>query len=320
MTKQIVAIDDSEVVRELVLATLADFGYDEVTPYGDPQEALAQMSAQDDGADLILMDIMMPGMDGVELCARLRQLQAWRDVPIIMLTSLTDKQSLARAFMAGANDYITKPFERIEFQARIKAQLRLKSELDRRRRDRRRVTPGGPRRSAAEGRGLGLVADKDSLLAALATLADPQGLAVFAIAADAVTRDRADFTTDQTDTIQSALALALSRIPMPAGDVVVRWDRKSLLGAAFVAGDADLQDRLDDVRRQLETSLAGLGQDLRRSETSVSIGAALAGAGQSVSDIIGEAFRAMDEAERAGGGRVRVHGTGTTSGDGPASG
>ena len=82
--------------------------------------------------DVVLLDIVMPEMDGVEACARIRNDARYADMPIIMVTSLDDMDSLANAFVAGATDYITKPVNRVELVARVRAALRLKQELDRR--------------------------------------------------------------------------------------------------------------------------------------------------------------------------------------------
>ena len=82
--------------------------------------------------DIALLDIVMPEMDGVEACARIRNDPRYGDLPIIMVTSLDDMNSLASAFVAGATDYVTKPVNRIELVARVRAALRLKQELDRR--------------------------------------------------------------------------------------------------------------------------------------------------------------------------------------------
>ena len=71
-------------------------------------------------------------MDGVEACARIRNDQRYADTPIIMVTSLDDTGSLTNAFVAGATDYVTKPVNRMELIARVRAALRLKAELDRR--------------------------------------------------------------------------------------------------------------------------------------------------------------------------------------------
>jgi len=74
----------------------------------------------------------MPEIDGIEACARIRNDTRYVDMPIIMVTSLADMESLANAFVAGATDYITKPVNRIELLARVRSALKLKAELERR--------------------------------------------------------------------------------------------------------------------------------------------------------------------------------------------
>lgn len=76
--------------------------------------------------DLILLDIMMPELDGYEVCKRLKKNEDTEDIPIIFLTAITDIDSKAKAFEVGAVDYITKPFEGVEVQARVKTHLSLK--------------------------------------------------------------------------------------------------------------------------------------------------------------------------------------------------
>ena len=80
--------------------------------------------------DLVLLDIMMPGMDGYEVCRRLRALPETAEVPIIFLSSLEDVQHKSRGFEAGANDYVTKPFDLLEVKARVRAQLKAKAYSD----------------------------------------------------------------------------------------------------------------------------------------------------------------------------------------------
>jgi PAS domain S-box-containing protein len=75
--------------------------------------------------DLILLDIMMPGMSGIETCKRLKKRPDTRDIPIVFMTALTDAKSITDAFDAGASDYITKPFFQQEIVARVKTQLRI---------------------------------------------------------------------------------------------------------------------------------------------------------------------------------------------------
>lgn len=128
----ILAIDDSEIALEMIVANLAEFGLTNAITFNDPSAALAQLRAGTFAPDLILMDVMMPKINGIEACAAVRSLEGLDDVPIVMLTSLENMNTLSRAFLAGANDYVTKPFEPIELEARIKNGLRLGSELRRR--------------------------------------------------------------------------------------------------------------------------------------------------------------------------------------------
>jgi sigma-B regulation protein RsbU (phosphoserine phosphatase) len=80
--------------------------------------------------DLVLLDIMMPGIDGYEVCRRLRQMPETAEVPIMFLSSLEEVQNKTRGFEAGANDYLTKPFEMLEVKARVKSLLKAKAYND----------------------------------------------------------------------------------------------------------------------------------------------------------------------------------------------
>jgi len=80
--------------------------------------------------DLVLLDIVMPGLDGYEVCRRLRQLPETAEVPIMFLSSLEEVQNKTRGFEAGANDYLTKPFEMLEVKARVRSLLKAKAYSD----------------------------------------------------------------------------------------------------------------------------------------------------------------------------------------------
>jgi sigma-B regulation protein RsbU (phosphoserine phosphatase) len=80
--------------------------------------------------DLVLLDIVMPGMDGYEVCRRLRQMPETTEVPIMFLSSLEEVQNKTRGFELGANDYLTKPFEMLEVKARVKSLLKAKAYSD----------------------------------------------------------------------------------------------------------------------------------------------------------------------------------------------
>jgi phosphoserine phosphatase RsbU/P len=80
--------------------------------------------------DLVLLDIVMPGLDGYEVCRRLREMPETADVPIMFLSSLEEVQNKTRGFEAGANDYLTKPFEMLEVKARVRSLLKAKAYSD----------------------------------------------------------------------------------------------------------------------------------------------------------------------------------------------
>lgn len=94
----------------------------------DGYEALAHLD--EESADVILLDVMMPGMDGFELCERLRRNPKWKDVPIILVTALDSKQDLARGLEAGADDFLHKPYNGLELRARVRSMLRIKQRHD----------------------------------------------------------------------------------------------------------------------------------------------------------------------------------------------
>src|SRR5580704_11047819 len=135
---RILITDDSEDGRELTEAMLVAAGYPDITAAASAADAYRFLGIGGPATqlppvvDLILLDIMMPVIDGIEACARIRSDQRYSSVPIIMVTSLADTDSLANAFVAGATDYITKPVNRMELLARVRSALKLKSELDRR--------------------------------------------------------------------------------------------------------------------------------------------------------------------------------------------
>lgn len=134
---RILLVDDSEDSRDLTEAALLSAGYTDIVTAASGWEALKILDVGRNTEarpefDVVLLDILMPEMDGVEACARIRNDLRYTDLPVIMVTALDDMDSLANAFVAGATDYITKPVNRVELVARVRSALRLKQELDRR--------------------------------------------------------------------------------------------------------------------------------------------------------------------------------------------
>jgi DNA-binding response OmpR family regulator len=115
---RILLIDDEQPIQTLLSFPLQRDGY-EVVQASDGREALARFSEQT--FDLVVLDVMMPRMDGLEVCRRLR---ARSSVPIIMLTAKSEEIDKVLGLELGADDYITKPFSMREFRSRVKAALR----------------------------------------------------------------------------------------------------------------------------------------------------------------------------------------------------
>jgi DNA-binding response OmpR family regulator len=131
MASRILLVEDDERIRTSMRLSLEDEGYDvDETESGEEALEVHSRSLVGQSFDLIVVDIMLPGMDGFACCRELRKVSS---VPIIMVTALTDTAHVVAGLEAGADDYVTKPFEPKELAARIRALLR-----------RARSTDGGP--------------------------------------------------------------------------------------------------------------------------------------------------------------------------------
>ncbi len=134
---RILIVDNSPEFREITEAVLLSAGYADIKTTDSAWGAFKLLDiGKPTGAptrvDVVLLDIVMPEIDGIEACARIRDDPRYADLPIIMVTSLQDMDSLGNAFVAGATDYVSKPVNRVELVARVRAAIKLKSELDRR--------------------------------------------------------------------------------------------------------------------------------------------------------------------------------------------
>ncbi len=118
---RILAVDDDPFILDFVPVIAGKAGFADITVASSAEEALDLIAASPAPFDCLLLDIRMPGMDGIELCARVRRNSAYSDAPIIMLTGMRDIESLGRAYKAGATDFLTKPFEIAAFEDRLKS-------------------------------------------------------------------------------------------------------------------------------------------------------------------------------------------------------
>jgi len=120
---RLLVIDDSEAIHRLVEARLRPDGL-QVSGELDPEHGIDR--AIEEGPDLILLDIGLPGIDGFEVCRRLKEHTVTRNIPIIFLTGTSDVDAKVRGLDLGAVDFVTKPFDQIELRARVRAALRTK--------------------------------------------------------------------------------------------------------------------------------------------------------------------------------------------------
>ena len=118
MVKKILVVDDEQDIRALLVDTLCTSGYEAIEA-ANGEEALRRIETE--FLDLVILDIMMPGMNGFQV---LRQLRKTSDIPVIMLSGRTGTVDKVESFELGADDYVTKPFHLIELTARIAALLR----------------------------------------------------------------------------------------------------------------------------------------------------------------------------------------------------
>jgi CheY-like chemotaxis protein len=121
-TCSVLLVDDNEQNVELLLAYLEELGC-ELRTAGDGQAALDEVAKKK--PDLILMDVMMPRMSGFQACKRIKADPATRDVPIVMVTALNEVSDVERAVDSGADDFLTKPVNRVELLARTRSLLKV---------------------------------------------------------------------------------------------------------------------------------------------------------------------------------------------------
>ena len=118
---RVMVVDDNRVNRHLLLALLERGGIHHVEMAEDGIDALSRMNSF--RPDLILLDLMMPNLDGFEMCKRLRADPVWKDLPVLVQSSLNRAEDRAKAFAAGATDYVTKPINAVELLARVRIHL-----------------------------------------------------------------------------------------------------------------------------------------------------------------------------------------------------
>jgi len=133
----ILIVDDSNENLLLLQSILQTGGYKDLLTAESATQAFKHLGIEDSGrngtdVDLVLMDIQMPEINGIETCRRIKEVERLRDIPIIMVTAVAQREKLQLAFAAGAMDYINKPVNKIELRTRVGSALKLKQEMDKR--------------------------------------------------------------------------------------------------------------------------------------------------------------------------------------------
>ncbi len=124
---RVLIIDDDPNTLEILRRWLSREGYDIVSA----DNGSAGLETLAGGAvDVIVLDVMMPGMDGLQVCEHLRDNPAWRSIPVVLLTAKDDIETRSRGMLLGVSEYLTKPVNKLELFARVQAQLRTR-ELER---------------------------------------------------------------------------------------------------------------------------------------------------------------------------------------------
>lgn len=124
---QILLADDEPTARDTLEAFLYPENYNLIFA-SNGLEALNQL--QNFEPDVILLDVMMPGLDGYEACQRIKNNSSWRHIPLILVTALNSKEDVVRGLDAGADEFLCKPINGLELRARIRSMLRIKQQYD----------------------------------------------------------------------------------------------------------------------------------------------------------------------------------------------
>ncbi|WP_127901702.1 response regulator [Solirhodobacter olei] len=240
-TAKILIIDDFEDSADITAAFLEDGGFTDVDFARSAQEAYAILGiepapeAPPPAFDLVICDIVLPEIDGIETCARIRLHPSYRDLPILMLSAIENVELLNQAFMAGANDFVRKPVDQISLLARVRSLLRLKREQERRRAREEQLE----RQSRDLQRGVldKALVDPNTMLASAAVIdltlrscaqhGDSACLALIRI--DAFAAYETEHGREEADRLMRTVASVLAATPAPLSSILTALDRSTFI-------------------------------------------------------------------------------------------
>ncbi len=314
---RIIVVDDLEDSRDLTEGALLSAGYTDIVTAASGWEALkildvGRTTDEAPSVDIALLDIVMPEMDGVEACARIRNDPRYGDLPIIMVTSLDDMNSLASAFVAGATDYVTKPVNRIELVARVRAALRLKQELDRRKaRERELLTFlsswGNRGEGASVDEATGLFVGEAAEVYLLHGFSDAEDeLSVLAVKLDRLDSYRDANGEAATHSVLAQVARALGRIPATVGAVAAAYRNGMIVLVAPSLGAAAALELANAVHGTVQKLRLPHSEGVASDFVSASVAVVTGQAKRDIDRIqlLIQAISKVQQAATAGGNRV----------------
>ena len=318
----ILIVDDDPVTRKVLAAMLASGGLGTPTQASSAVEALQLLRIDDPTAtvgdlDLILSDVMMPEMDGIQLCTRLKADPRFSDIPVIMVTSMSETSYLQMAFVAGATDYVTKPVQSVELLARARTALRLKHELDRQKEREAALREMAARLQSAEmdrqrNKSIDVLTGlpgKPSMRERAEWYAARSRAGMFGIIlaeVDNFEGYRAHYGPAQGDILLQRTANALRTVTGHMGDVLARYDDRVFAIILPETTVAEAKKTAEDVRAVVET------QEIEHAQAggtvSVSVGAVVADVKKvgGVGPLLSRAETARDRVRVGGGNRIEV--------------
>jgi len=310
-------IDDSEDSRDITEAALFTAGYRDISSAGSAKDAFAQLNLNRPDApatpvDLMLLDIVMPEIDGIEACARIRNDARYVDVPIIMVTSLGDMDSLGNAFVAGATDYITKPVNRIELLARVRSALKLKAELERRQARERELldflSSWGDRRASQwidEATGL-LAGEVAEAYLTSVTERHAEEASIVALAIDRLDMFRARHGDDAAGRVLGHLALLVQQTAATVGVIAASYPNGLIVLIAPEIGADGALDLAETLQADIAALAIANSEAIAADHVTASIAVA-SGRVRSGADRVKLLTRAITTAQKtaaSGGGRI----------------
>jgi len=315
---RILVVDDQEDARDLTEGALLSAGYTEIVTASSGWEALKMLDVgrATDAApfvDIMLLDIVMPEMDGVEACARIRNDARYADLPIIMVTSLDDVNSLANAFVAGATDYVTKPVNRVELIARVRSALRLKQELDRRQARERELlsflSSWGDRRASMlidEATGLFVGEAAEAYLTGICGSETDEVISILALTLDRFDVYRSANGDNAARSVLAEVALAVRRMAATIGIVAAAYRNGMIILVAPEVGAGPARELGETLRATIAKLRLPNSESVVSDYVTASV-AAITGRVKRAVDrvqLLTQAISRVQDAAGAGGNRV----------------